>query len=408
VRLLVVTPHYPPDGGPSAPLFGMLCETLARNGMDVTVIAGTPHYPSGRVARDFRGRLIKRTEENGVRVFRVWVPSVDRTRLFLRALQFICYQAGATIAGFSGRYDVALFSNPGLDIWLPFAVHVVMRRIPAVYSVYDVYPDVGIALGIFRSPGVIRAVAALERFCLMKAFSVRIISRSFVPPLRNLGVPDSKLVLISDYVDTEMILPLPRDNTFAAENGFTDKFVVLYAGNIGLSQGLENVLQAAERLSSYPDILFVLVGDGTGRAPLVAESLKRQLNNVRFLPFQPRARLAEVLASADVGLVILKKGIGIQSSPSKSLSILASGLPLLASVDEQSATADLVNRSSAGLCVPAEDAGRLAEAVLALRGAPELRKRYGRNGRQYAVQHHSVESAAEKFKSLFQAAIERG
>jgi colanic acid biosynthesis glycosyl transferase WcaI len=375
--------------------------------MDVTVIAANPHYPSGRVLKEFRGPWVRRTEENGVRVLRVWVPSVDRKRLPLRALQFLCFQVGAAVSGLSRRYDVALFGNPSLNVWLPFAVHSVLRGTPAVFSVHDVYPDVGIALGIFRNQAVISTVAALERFCLKRSSSVRILSESFAPPLKALGVPESKLVLIYDYVDTELIQPMSRRNSFAAEHGLEDRFVVLYAGNIGLSQGLENVLLAARRLSSYPDILFVFVGDGTGRAALVAEANKRRLENVKFLPFQARSRLPEVLASADVGLVILKEGIGVQSLPSKIYSILAGGRPLLASVDEQSATADLVKRSEAGLCVRPGDAGRLAEAILILRNAPELREKFGQNGRRYALQHHSVETAAVRFEELFYDAIKR-
>jgi colanic acid biosynthesis glycosyl transferase WcaI len=406
MRLLVVTPYYPPDGGPSAPLFGMLCEELARRGMDVTVIAAAPHYPSGRVLKEFRGRWVRRTVENGVRVVRVGVPSVDRMRLALRALQFLCFQVGATASGLSRRYDVALFSNPGLDVWLPFAVHVVLRRTPAVFAVYDVYPDVGISLGVFRSRAVIAAVASLERFCLRHSASVRIISESFTPALHRLGVADSKLALIDDYVDTDLIRPLSRTNAFSAENGLVDRFVVLYAGNIGLSQGLEDVLLAAERLRAYPDVLFVFVGDGTGRAALVAEAEKRTLDNVRFLPFQPRSRVPEMLASADVSLVMLKNGIGVQSLPNKILSILASGRPLLASVDEDSAAANLLRSSEAGLRVPPGDPPRLAEAVLALRDAPKLRDEMGQNGRRHAVRHHSVGLAAERFEALFRSAVE--
>jgi colanic acid biosynthesis glycosyl transferase WcaI len=407
MRLLVVTPHYPPDGGPSAPLFGMLCEALARRGMDVTVIAAAPHYPSGRVLDGFRGRWFRRSEENGVRVIRVGVPSVDRTRLALRALQFLCFQAGAALSGLSQRYDVALFSNPGLDVWLPFAVHVVLRRTPAVFAVYDVYPDVGIALGVFRSRAVISAVAWLERFCLKHSSSVRMISGSFAPALHRLGVTDSKLVLIDDYVDTELIRPLSRTNAFSVENGLAGRFVVLYAGNIGLSQGLENVLLAAEQLRSQPDVLFVFVGDGTGRAGLVAEAERRKLDNILFLPFQPRARVPEMLASADVGLVILKRGIGVQSLPNKILSLLASGRPLLASVEEDSAAADLLRSSSAGLRVPPGDPMRLAEAIMALRNSPELREELGRNGRRHAEGHHSVGAAAERFEALFRSAAEQ-
>jgi colanic acid biosynthesis glycosyl transferase WcaI len=383
----------------------MLCEALARRGVDVTVICAVPHYPSGRVPEKFRGAWLQRKVENGVRVIRVRIPSADRKQLLLRALQFLCFQIGATIGGFSRRYDVALFSNPGLDIWLPFALYVVLRRTPGIFTVYDVYPDVGIALGVFRTAGVIWAVAALERFCLKHSLFVRIVSESFKPALQALGVPASRIVLIYDYVDTDLIRPLPRENAFAVENGLSDCFVVLYAGNIGLSQGLEDVLAAAESLRSQKEILFVFVGDGTGRASLVDEAAKRQLRNVRFLPFQPRARLAEVLASADVGLTVLKKGVGAQSLPSKIYSILASGRPVLACVDDQSAAADLVRRSQAGLCVPPEDPGRMAEAVLALRNSPALREEFGREGRRFALEHHSVEGATTRLEGLFQNAI---
>src|SRR5512135_230846 len=205
MRLLVITPYYPPDGGPSAPLFGMLCEELARRGLDVTVITAAPHYPTGKVQPGYRGFWFRRSDESGVRVIRVGVPSGDRARLPFRALQFACFQAGAALAGLTRRFDVALFPNPGMDVWLPFALQTVLRRTPSVFAVYDVYPDVGISLGIFRSRAVIAAVAALERFCLKHAASVRIISGSFVPALQRLGVPDAKLVLIGDYVDTEMI-----------------------------------------------------------------------------------------------------------------------------------------------------------------------------------------------------------
>ena len=405
MRLLVVTMFYPPDGGPSAPLFGMLCETLVRRGMDVTVIAATPHYPSGLVPKEFRRGWITRSEVNGVRLLRVRVPSFDRSNLRHRALQFLCFQIGAVVAGFSGRYDAALFSNPALDVWLPFAVHVVLRRTPAVFSIADVYPDVGVTLGIFRHPLVIAAVAALERFCLKHSASVRVISESFMPAMRRLGVPESKIALIYDYADTALIMPLSRANAFAAEAGLDGRFVVLYAGNIGLSQGLENVLEAADRLRSHPDILFVFAGDGAGRAALVAEAKRRNLDNVRFLPSQPRSRLPELLASADIGLVSLKKGVGVQSLPNKTLSLLSCGRPLLASVDESSATAALVRRSGAGLCVPPEDPVRLAESILALKQAPGRREEMGRNGRRHAERHHSPDRAAALFEGLFRAAV---
>ncbi|HOG46382.1 MAG TPA: glycosyltransferase family 4 protein [Anaerolineae bacterium] len=405
MRILVVTLYYSPDGGPAAPLYAMLCEELARRGHQVTVLTSVPHYPTGRVRPEYRRHTLQRSLERGVQVIRVPVPSVQRARLPQRLLQFACYQLGAAWAGLSERYDAVLLGNPALAVGLPFALLATLRRKPAIYSVHDVYPDVGVALGVFRHRAVITAVGALERFCLRRAAWVRVLSESFRPGVAAQGVPASKMALVYDWVDTDLIRPLPRDNDYARENGLDGCFVALYAGNIGLSQGLEHVLSAAAQLAGHEDMRFVFVGDGTGRASLQAEAQSRRLANVRFLPFQPRARLPEVLATADVSLVPLQKGVALRSLPSKIFSILASGRPLLASLDEGSDAWQLVQRAQAGLCVPPESPEELAGAILALRSDPDLCARLGRNGRDYALRHHSPQSAAEQFEQLFASAI---
>jgi len=404
MRILVVTLFYAPDDGPSAPLYAMLCEALARRGHQVTVVTAVPHYPSGKVRPEFRRCVVQRSVERGVDVLRVGVPSLPRSRFSLRLVQYACYQLGATCAGLTQRYDAVVLGNPALAVGLPFAALSALRRKPAIYSVHDVYPDVGIALGVFRHRPVIAAVRALESYCLRRAAWVRILSDSFGPGVAALGVPESKMVLIYDWVDTDLIRPLPRENAFAREHGLDGRFVALYAGNIGLSQGLDQVLAAAAQLAGYEDIHFVFVGDGTGRASLVAEAEERALNNVSFLPFQPRSRLPEVLATADVSLVTLQKGVALRSLPSKIFSILASGRPVVASLDEGSDAWRLVQRAEAGLCVPPESPAELAASILRLRSAPELRERLGRHGRSYAVAHHSPEAAAERFEELLLAA----
>src|SRR5512147_713329 len=148
MKILIISYHYLPDLGPSAPLLTMLCENLVKLGHQVTILTTVPHYPSGRVPPEFRGRgrLWRRSVENGVNVVRVTLPSVDRSKLSQRMLQFLCFQVGATLAGMGKRYDVAMVGTPALAVWLPMAVLAVLPHIPAVYSVHDVYPGVGITL----------------------------------------------------------------------------------------------------------------------------------------------------------------------------------------------------------------------------------------------------------------------
>ena len=392
--------HYEPDLGPSAPLSTMLCENLVQLGHQVTIITRVPHYPSGRVPSEFRGKWLWKSVEKGVNVIRVALPSVDRSKLPLRMLQFICYQIGATWAGLGKQYDVVISSGPSLEVWLPFAYMVVLRRKPSIYSVYDVYPNVGVTLGIFRHKPVIALVSSMERFCLNNASVVRIISDSFRPALLAMGVPNEKIILVNDWVDTDLVHPMPRDNAFTREHKLTGQFVVLYAGNLGLSQGLEHVLTAAATIEDHKDICFVFVGDGASREKLVAETEQRHLKNVKFIPYQPRQRISEVLASADVSLVSLQRGIGLGSLPSKTLSILSSGRPMIACIDKDSEAWNLITRSEAGLAVPPENPSALVEAILTLKNDPELCVRMGHNGRSWAENNHSPQTGAKRIEKI--------
>lgn len=400
MRVLVLEPYYEPDGGPAAPLFTMLCQELARRGHQVTVLTAVPHYPSGSVPTEYRGMKVRYSRENDVQVIRLPLPSVNRSKLPQRLLQFIAYQINALIYGWNIKCDVFITITPSLEVWIPFTYFTRLRRIPAVYSVHDVYPDTGIQLGIFRHGPVIRFVTALERSCATRAAIVRVLSQSFIPGVERLGVQRERIRLIYDWVDTDLISPLPKVNRFAIEHGLDNKFVVLYAGNIGFSQGLENLLEAAHLLANEP-IHFVIVGEGAAKTNLLAAAAAYGLQNVTFLPFQPRTRLPEVLATADISLVILRRGMGFNSLPSKTLSILASGRPMIVSIDPGSDTWDLVERSQSGICVPPEDAKRLADAIRVLWKDAGLREQMGENGRCYALKYHSPQSAAVQFEELF-------
>ncbi|MBN1828342.1 MAG: glycosyltransferase family 4 protein [Deltaproteobacteria bacterium] len=400
MKILVVVSYYRPDGGAGATLFPLLCEELVKMDHEVTVLTTVPHYPSGRVLNAYRGRKNRFSKENGVKIVRVGLPSVDRSKLKARLFQFVVFQMRATCAGLLRDCDVLLTHTPALEVWLPFLYFSSFRRKAVLYTVADIYPEVGVNLGIFRNKFLIRAVGWLENYCLKRADKVRILSRSFESILANKGVSPSKLALIYDWVDIESVRPLPKMNRFAIENGLDNRFVVLYAGNIGPVQGLASILEAASLINNDSEVRFVFVGDGAARNTLMERTTQIGLDNVRFIPYQPRERMAEVFAAADISLVSLRKGASFGALPSKIYQILASGRPVIASVDEESDMWDLIKRAEAGFCVPPEDPSKLAEAILTLKRDKDLRERLGRNGRIWAEKHHSVRAAAEKFETL--------
>ena len=400
MRILVITTFYAPDLGANAGLYEMLCEELVHLGCEVSVISAVPHYPTGRVAKEFRGRLVQRERRQGVEVTRVWVPSVDRARLGLRLWGFFCFQVLAAVVGLTRRYDVLVAGGPALEVLLPVLALGVLQRKPMIYSVHEIYPEVGVKLGIFRHRLVIRAIAWMERLCCWRASYVRVLSEGHRRVLESKGIPETKLSVIWDWADTDFIRPLPRRNPFSAQWGLDDRFVAMYAGNLGLTQGLEQVVEAARLLEGEPAIRLVLVGDGAGKSSLQRLVEGAGLRNVQFIPLQERELLPWVLASADVSLIMLRMGMGRDSVPSKCYSIMASGRPIIACVDEGCDTRDLIERAGCGVWVQPQGGGALAEAILDLFRGEAYRARLGALGRAYVVEHHSKTHAAGEFHRL--------
>jgi colanic acid biosynthesis glycosyl transferase WcaI len=219
----------------------------------------------------------------------------------------------------------------------------------------------------------------------------------------NVGAKTSrpdKVRVIPNFVDAAAIAPAERDNSYRREFGLEDKVVVMYAGNVGLSQSLDIVVEAAAALAHEDDVVFVINGQGAARKEL--EKTARGLSNVRFVDMQAVERLPEVLAAADIHLVPLKRGLARSSVPSKTYSILAAARPLIASVDRGSEVARLVERADAGIAVPPEDAEALTKAIRRLLEAPAERARMGRSGRRFVETWASPAAVAKSYQELFE------
>jgi colanic acid biosynthesis glycosyl transferase WcaI len=228
---------------------------------------------------------------------------------------------------------------------------------------------------------------------------VTVLSDDLADNVRRKTDHPEKVHVIPNFVDTDAIRPGPSRNAYRDEFGLDGKKVVMYAGNVGLSQSLDTVIDAARSMSSNDDVVFVVNGQGATRAAL--EERARGLTNVRFIDLQPPERLPEVLAAGDIHLVPLRAGLASSSFPSKTYSILAAGRPLIASIDGGSEIARVVERAGAGLTVPPEDPGALADAIRRLLASPDEAAEMGRRGRDYVERFASASSVADAYEDLF-------
>jgi colanic acid biosynthesis glycosyl transferase WcaI len=230
-----------------------------------------------------------------------------------------------------------------------------------------------------------------------------VLSEGFRANLLGKSVPSAKLQIIPNFVNTDLMKPFPRQNSFSTEHHLDNYFVVMYAGNIGLSQGLETLLAAANQLQNLPDLRILIVGNGAAKDDLIDLTAKMNLSNVIFLPFQPVDVLPLMYASADVSLVIIRQGISSESVPSKTYTIMASGRPIIASVDSNSEVWNMLNVAECGLCVPPEDPVQLAGAIRELHAKRDLALQMGESGRSYVVNNHSRHRIVDLYDVLLTA-----
>lgn len=401
MKILLVTPYFTPDLGPSAFMLSMLAEDLTQFGHHVTVLAAVPHFPTGIVPQEHRHGLWKWDQQKAVRICRVRVPTGNRNNLWHRLFTFLVYQVLASFIGIRQNYDVALITNPVIETGLPFLFLCSLRHKPVVFAVWDLYPEVVEQVGVFRSRTVFYLVKLLEDFCLRHANKVQALVEGFLPNLNaRIGFPN-RVVYIPAWVDTDNICPLSRHNHFSKEFELDAKFVILYAGNLGYLQGLENIIASAKKVSINPKIRFVFVGDGAALPDLLKLVEELNLPNVLFFPYQPSGNMPELLAIADLTLVSLVTGVGASSLPSKTISYLASGRPILAVTDEGNDLWKLVNSSQSGRCITPGRPDLLADIILELAESPDTLRVMGKNGRAYAIAHHSRQVAAQKFEGIF-------
>ena len=406
-KLLLLTLVFAPDGVSTSVLMTELALELCDLGHEVTVITTTPHYnvePEARARQPLHrrwGGLLYRSDCRGIPVYHASIP-VKGSRVGARVLDYVRFHAISTMAGLAatGGYDVILAPSPPLTIGLSAWVLGLARRVPFIYNVQEIYPDVAVSLGVLNNRYIIRLLERVERFIYARSRTIVVISESFRRRLLAKGVPPQKLRLIPNFVDTDFVRPGERHNGFSAAHGLDKRFVVLYAGNIGLTQGFEIVIAAARRLAHLPDVCFLIVGDGARRTWLEEQLAKDPCPNVTLLPYQPRSVVPQIYASSDLCLVPLKQGTAQATFPSKVYTIMAAGRPVIASCDQASELSWLVEQAQCGWIVPPDDPVALAEAITRAYHNRLESQRRGDLGREYVVTHHSRHAAAVHYDEL--------
>ena len=408
--LVVLCPHFEPDTAPTGVVMTRIVEELVALGHTVHVVTAVPWYRSHRIEPGWHGRLVRSEITSWGSITRVHpFPGRDKSNLARRALGFGAYSllAGVQclrVGGWLRRSGAVIAMSPPLTLGLTGWVASRLRRCPLVFNIQDVFPDAAVETGAISNRTIIAAASRLERLSYLAADAVTVLSDDLrdnvvakLQAARGDRAGDTVHV-IPNFVDTDAIVPADRATPYRVELGLGNGPVVLYAGNVGFSQSLDLMLAAARQL---PEVTFLINGNGAARTPL--ETAAIDIANLRFADYIEPSRLSELLATGDIHVVPLRRGLGRVSVPSKTYSIMAAGRPVVAAIDPDTAVPRILAESGGGIAVPPDDAPAFVEAIRLLVEDPDRGTRLGALGRAWVEREASPTAVGAAYDVLLRS-----
>ncbi|ARK09913.1 WcaI family glycosyltransferase [Fibrella sp. ES10-3-2-2] len=401
MKILLYTTNYWPELTGSGKYNGELSEWFYKEGHSVDVITAYPHYPQWAIDTEYRGKWWSIEQYEGIRIFRspIFVPNPPTGKgRILSEISFALTSSFYWVRAFFQKYDVVIATCPPLQVGLYPYFYSLLKKTPFLFHIQDLQVDVAKKLQMIQNPLLLNMLVKLENFLLANATYVSSISEGMKQNILNKGVSENKYFMLPNWVDTEFIRPIPRDQSMRSmlQYDSTD-YVVLYSGNMGEKQGLEFLIDAAELLSKETSIKFLICGDGVFKKRLEEQVLCKNLANVCFLPLQPYEALPSLFATANLHLIIQRKAASDVVMPSKLTTILSSGGAVLATAEEHTSLAQVIVKNKLGWSVIPEHAQALATQIVLAKN--DIRaSEYKFNARQYACQQLSKEAVLRQFE----------
>ena len=398
MHVLMLAQYLPPDKGGASTRASNMIKGLRTKGCNVTVVTAFPHYPHGKVPTKYRGKPLMFEESDGVRVIRVWVPSIPHNNIVNRMRLHLCFMISSLFAlPFVGKVDVIWATNPNLFAFFPAVVYSFVKRRLIVRNADDLWPEVFYELGLVRSGLMRKLLDLLTWFSYTVPVAITPISAGYKQRIvAKYHVLPEKVHVIEVGVDSVKPLEVDQEST-------TNRFVVMYSGVLGLGYDFDIVLEAARILAENKDIVFVIRGFGELATKLQKQIMSLNLGNVVLdTDFLPEDKLSALLRSANVFLLPMVSLHFVDAGlPTKIFEYQSYKKPIICVSSGESAR--YIKATESGLIVKPKDAHGLAEAVIMLYKDAKLASELGCNGWQHVSKHMISEKVGERMFRLFKS-----
>ncbi len=405
MRILFLSHYFPPEINAPASRTFEHCRVWAENGHQVVVATNVPNHPAGKIFPGYRNGLVQKERVSGIDVYRLLTLVAANRGFLLRTLNYTFYMLMAVLsAPFLPKADVVVSTSPQFFCGLAGFFVSRIKRARWVLEIRDIWPESIVAVGAMKKSVWIRFLEWMEAFAYRKADRIVVVSGAFTDHIEERAGAGKKVMVIPNGVDLQFFSPASDGSSIRMEAGLDDKFVVAYVGTFGMAHGLGTVLEAAELLRDTPEVMFLLVGDGAERSQLLKRREVLGLGNVVIMEQQPKRRMPEIWAAADVGMVLLRdQPVFRLVIPSKMFEAMATRTPVILGVRGESQR--ILESSGGGVVIPPEDAAALARTVRELTRNPDRCRMLGEAGRRFVEQQYGRRVLAREYQDLLEALV---
>lgn len=406
MKILTFSGYYTPEIAASMYLTEDMLQAMTEAGHEVELYVPTPcRGVSDEVRREYKKKKTERFYSDKLTVHRFALYKEGKNPL-LRALRYGLLNLIFIIKGLSKKADVIFVQSTPPTQGLVAGFLKAVKHIPFVYNLQDVFPDSLVNTGLTSEGSLIWKIGRkVEDFTYRHADKIIVISEDFKKNIMAKGVPEDKITVVPNWADTKGVYPVDRqDNRLIEKYGLDPElFYITYCGNIGYTQNTELLLTCAKKLKDeLPDLRFVLIGEGAARDEVERTIAEDKIENVILLPFQPYEDIAHVFSLGDVGLIISKPGVGSNSVPSKTWSIMAAEKPILASFDRDSELSRLVEKNNCGCVADAGDENGFITAVREMYSNREKTAAQGKNGQAFLSSEFDKDICVAKYVEVLE------
>lgn len=411
MRILCLTSYHYPEQAASLYLYDNLYRSFVDNGIGVDIVTPMPTRGITTQQRiEYSNKKRELHYDGRMTVFRFPLMQEGKTPI-MRALRYFMQCVKQFYYGVFSREAkncnvIFAASTPPIQGAMTALVTKFNKK-PFVYNLQDIFPDSLVGNNLAKKGRLLWKIGrAIENFTYKHADKIIVISEDFKKNIMAKGVPGEKIVVIYNWVEQDNVTDVPREENKLFDMYGLDrsKFYVTYNGNIGLSQNMDMLMDVAKDLESNDDIQFVLVGNGAYKEKLEEIIKDRDIKNVTMLPFQPYEDIKYVFSLGDASLVISKPGVGANSVPSKTWSIMSASRPVLANFDENELK-DIVEKNRCGIFTKAGDKEAFKQSIITLYENRDLCKEYGKNGRQFVMDNLTREVGTQKYVDVIKSVI---